>query len=427
MRVLVIGQGAREHALAWKIAQSKQVKEILIAPGNGGTAVLGRNLKVSPSDIPALVNIARQEKIDLAVVGPEGSLAAGVVDAFGKINIPIFGPSQQAARIESSKVFARDLLEKNGLPCARGRAYSSFHEAKRGLGEFKPPLVIKADGLAAGKGVTVARSRDEALAALSEAMEKRVFGAAGDRVILEECLFGREVSLLAFCDGETVVPMTPACDYKRAYDGDEGPNTGGMGSYSPPAFFGPEMVDSAVKRILQPVARALAAEGCPYHGVLYAGLMLTPGGPKVLEFNARFGDPETQAILPRLDTDLVDIMLAVIEGKLDRTKVVWSGDPCVGVVVASAGYPGRYRTGFAIEGLTGMGPGVVVFHAGTRLDENAGQVVTDGGRVLTVTGRGKTIAEARATVYRELPKIKFEGCYWRKDIAQREEGIMSSC
>ncbi len=419
MRVLIIGQGGREHALAWKIAQSKKVKETLVAPGNGGTAALGRNLKVAATDIPGLVKAARREKVGLVVVGPEVPLAAGVVDAFEKVRIPVFGPSRLAAQIESSKVFARNILEKYGIPCARGAVFSSLNDARRAIAECALPVVVKVDGLAAGKGVTVAQTREEALAALSEAMEKHVFGTAGDRVILEECLVGREVSLLSFCDGKTVVPMAPACDYKRAQDGDRGPNTGGMGSFSPPSFFDKALLDTAVKTVLEPAADALAEEGCLFKGVLYAGLMITRDGPKVLEFNARFGDPETQVILPRLETDLVDIMLAVIEGKLDRTNVRWSPEPCVGVVVASEGYPGKYQTGYPITGLDKLSPQVNVFHAGTKLDEKSGQLLTDGGRVLTVAARGRTMAEARATVYGELPKLSFDGCYWRKDIAAR--------
>lgn len=420
LKILIIGQGAREHALVWKIAQSKKVREILIAPGNGGTAASGRNLKVSASDIPALVDVALKEKIDLAVVGPEAPLAAGVVDAFRKNKIPVFGPTQKAARIEASKVFAKNLMEKYGLPCARGKTYSTFAEAKRGLAAFSLPVVVKADGLAAGKGVTLAKTRDEALAALSDAMEKRVFGAAGDKVILEECLFGREVSLLAFSDGKTVVPMVPACDYKPVFDGNKGPNTGGMGSYSPPSFFDGALHHTAVKTILQPTVAAMTAEGCAYQGILYAGLMVTGNGPKVLEFNARFGDPETQVILPRLETDLVDIMLAVIQGKLHKIKVEWSPEACVGVVVASGGYPGSYQTGVPISGLNELSREVTVFHAGTRIDEKSGNLVTDGGRVLTVAASGKTVAEARAKVYEELPKIKFQGAFWRTDIAAEE-------
>ncbi len=420
MKVLVIGQGAREHALAWKIAQSKKVTGIFVAPGNGGTAASGRNLPISASDIPALLAFSSKERVGLVVVGPEGPLSAGAVDSFEKKGIPVFGPSRLAAQMESSKVFARNIMEKYGIPSAAGKAYTSFTDAKRALADFGLPVVVKADGLAAGKGVTVARTRDEALNALSDAMEKKVFGEAGDRVILEECLTGREVSLLAFSDGKTVAPMVPACDYKAIFDGGKGPNTGGMGSYSPPSIFDGKLRDEAVKTVLQPAVSAMAAEGIPYKGVLYAGLMLTPKGLRVLEFNARFGDPETQVILPRMETDLVDVMLAVIEGKLHKTKVEWSKEACAGVVVASGGYPGKYQTGLKINGLNDVSKEVMVFHAGTKPGSSPGDVLTDGGRVLTVVARGKTVAEARAKVYRELPKISFDGCYYRKDIAAEE-------
>jgi phosphoribosylamine--glycine ligase len=280
-------------------------------------------------------------------------------------------------------------------------------------------MVVKADGLAAGKGVTVAGSRGEALKALSDIMETKIFGPAGDNVIIEECLTGKEVSLLAFTDGKTVVPMVPACDYKRAFDDDHGPNTGGMGSYSPPGFFDANLTRQVMKTILQPVIRAMAQEGIPYKGVLYAGLMIAADGPKVLEFNARFGDPETQAILPRLQTDLVDILLAVLDNKLSEVVVQWNDDACVGVVMASGGYPGSYKTGIKITGLDKLNDDIMVFHAGTKLGEDS-QIYTDGGRVLTVTATGKSMAEARAIVYRSLPRIHFDGCHYRKDIAARE-------
>jgi len=280
--------------------------------------------------------------------------------------------------------------------------------------------VVKADGLAAGKGSIVAESIEEALKALSEIMEERVFGSAGDQVVIEECLTGKEVSLLAFTDGKTVVPMVPACDYKRVFDGDQGPNTGGMGSYSPPGFFDDELANRARDTILEPTVRAMAKEGKPYKGVLYAGLIVTEDGPKVLEFNARFGDPENQVMIPRLVSDLVDIMLAVIDGTLDQIKVEWSDEACVGVVIASGGYPGSYQTGFPIEGLDRVDRDILVFHAGTKAKQ--GKIYTDGGRVLTVAATGKTIAEAREKVYLNLPRIHFQGCHYRKDIAAREVG-----
>jgi phosphoribosylamine--glycine ligase len=310
-------------------------------------------------------------------------------------------------------------MQKYGIPSPNGITFTGYPEAKRYL-ESKPvPIVVKADGLAAGKGVIVATSKEEASKALSDIMEAKIFGSAGDSVVIEECLTGKEVSLLAFTDGKTVVPMVPACDYKRIFDNDQGPNTGGMGSYSPPGFFDARLTRQVMKTILQPAVRAMANEGMPYKGVLFAGLMITADGPKVLEFNARFGDPETQAILPRLQTDLVDILLAIVDNKLSQMTVEWNNDACVGVVMASGGYPGNYKTGFPITGLDKLNEEIMVFHAGTKLGDNS-QVYTDGGRVLTVTATGKTMAEARAKVYRNLPRIHFEGCHYRQDIAARE-------
>lgn len=416
---MVIGGGAREHALAWKIAQSPKVTQLLVAPGNAGTAAIARNLNIRANEIDSLTKAAHELNIDLTLVGPEAPLAAGIVDRFGQLGLPIFGPTKAAAQIESSKVYARNLMQKYGIPCPAGVSFYSHAEAKKYVESMSMPIVVKADGLAAGKGVTVAGSKEEALKALADIMGARVFGSAGDQVIIEECLVGKEVSLLAFTDGKTVMPMVPACDYKRVFDGDRGPNTGGMGSYSPPGFFGDKLTAEVAKTILQPVIKAMAREDTPYKGVLYAGLMIADTGPKVLEFNARFGDPETQAILPRLKTDLVDILLAVVDNKLDQTVVKWTEEPCVGVVMASGGYPGNYKTGLEITGLDKLNDDVMVFHAGTKLGEDS-RIYTDGGRVLTVAAAGKNMAEARARVYGNLPRIHFDGCHYRQDIAARE-------
>jgi phosphoribosylamine--glycine ligase len=414
LKVMVVGGGAREHSLVWKIRQSPKVDEIYVAPGNAGTQAIAHNLSIAPTSIKALAEAAQEYRIDLTVVGPEVPLSLGIVDLFQNLGLPIFGPTQAATRLESSKVFSKELMQKYGIPCAQGEVFSSVSRARDYVKSHPAPMVIKADGLAAGKGVTVATSQEKALEAVSDVMEKKTLGAAGDRVIIEECLNGREVSLLAFTDGRTVRPMVPACDYKRAFDGDQGPNTGGMGSYSPPGFFDQSMVEQVQRTILEPAVWAMAQEGATYRGVLYAGLMVTFDGVKVLEFNARFGDPETQVILPCLKTDLVDIMLAVIEGKLDRTKIEWSDEACVGVVMASAGYPGSYKTGFPITGLDKLDEDILVFHAGTKRKDD---VVTDGGRVLTVAASGDTLAEARARVYSNLPRIHFESCHYRRDIA----------
>jgi phosphoribosylamine--glycine ligase len=417
MKIMIIGNGAREHALAWKLRESPKVDELYAAPGNAGTASIAHNLDVPATDIEALARAATQHGIDLTVVGPEAPLASGIVDLFQSLHLPIFGPTRAATQIESSKVFSRELMQKYGIPCAQGMVFSSYSQARDYIQSQPIPLVIKADGLAAGKGVVVATSREQALESLSDFMERKTLGAASDKVIIEECLNGREVSLLAFTDGKNVRSMVPACDYKRVFDSDHGPNTGGMGSYSPPGFFNRSDVEKIQRTILEPAVRAMAAEGMPYKGVLYVGLMVNPEGARVLEFNARFGDPETQAIIPRLKTDLVDITLAVINGTLERMEIEWSDEACVGVVVASGGYPGKYQTGFSINGLDQLDSDVLVFHAGTAVNNG---VVTNGGRVLTVAASGKTLQEARNRVYANIPRIHFEGCHYRKDIAARE-------
>jgi phosphoribosylamine--glycine ligase len=419
MKVMVVGGGAREHTLAWKLSRSKKVKEIYVAPGNAGTARIAINLDISPTNLDALARAAKDNKIDLVVVGPEAPLAAGIVDKLQSLGIPAFGPTKEGALIESSKVFAKRLMHKYGIPCAKDAVFSSFKEAETYIKKQPIPLVIKADGLAAGKGAIVAQSRYEALKALYDIMEKRVFGDAGNQVLVEECLVGRETSLLAFTDGVTVVTMLPARDYKRVFDRDMGPNTGGMGCYSPSRFLDKESSNKAIKTIVEPVVKAMAKEGKPYKGVLYTGLMLTAEGPKVLEFNARFGDPETQVQLPLLKSDLVDMMMSVIDGNLARTKVEWDSGACVGVVMASGGYPSNYKQGFPITGLDKIDSDMLVFHAGTKLD--GGKICTAGGRVLTVVAAGKTVAEARERVYLNLPRISFEGCHYRKDIAAEEE------
>jgi len=319
-------------------------------------------------------------------------------------------------------VFAKELMQKYNIPCARSTSFSEYAQAKEYIKRQAPPIVVKADGLAAGKGVTVSDSIPQALDALSNIMEARAFGSAGERVVIEECLSGEEMSAFAFTDGKTVIPMVSACDYKPVFDGDQGPNTGGMGSYSPPHFMSPTLAETVKETIMEPAVKAMAKEGRLYKGVLYGGLMITNNGPKVLEFNARFGDPEAQVTLPLLKTDLVDIMLAVIDNKLEQISVEWSEDACVGVVMASAGYPGSYKTGFPITGLDDLDQDILVFHAGTKLGSEPGQVLTGGGRVLTVVAMGKTIAEAREKVYANIPRIHFEGCHYRKDIALLKEG-----
>jgi len=425
LKILVVGGGGREHTLVWKIVQSPLVTKVFAAPGNAGTATIAENLNLHPTDIESLGKSAIDKGIDLVVVGPEAPLASGIVDYFDNLGIPIFGPTKVATQIESSKIFARNLMEKYGIPCPEGAIFSSYSEAREYLQAQRPPVVIKADGLAAGKGVIIAGSLPEADKALSDIMEAKIFGSAGNRVVIDEYLVGREVSLIAFTDGKTVSPMVPACDYKKIGDNDQGPNTGGMGSYSPPGFFSAGMTEKVTKDILLPTVKAMAKEGMPYMGVLYAGLMFVDGEPVVIEFNARFGDPETQVILPLLKTDLVDILMAVVQGNLDQVKIEWNPQACVGVVMASGGYPGSYKTGLPIQGIDSVDKNVLVFHAGTRLG-NDSIVYTNGGRVLTVAGVGKNMAEAREKVYRNIGNIYFEGCYYRKDIALREVDRINS-
>ncbi|MDD5493391.1 MAG: phosphoribosylamine--glycine ligase [Dehalococcoidia bacterium] len=419
MKVLVIGNGAREHALTWKISQSPLVDKLYVTPGNAGTAGIAQNLNIAASDVISIVKKAKELHADLVVVGPEAPLAAGIADQLQQAGIPVFGPSQAAARLETSKAFSREHMQKYGIPYAAGKTFTDYSEAKSYLEKQALPVVVKADGLAAGKGVTVASTREEAFNALQAIMETKIFGKAGDSVIIEECLLGKEVSLLAFTDGKTVVPMVPACDYKRVYDNDRGPNTGGMGSYSPPGFFDYDMILKITEAIIKPTVYAMSQEGSPYKGVLYTGLIMTDAGPKVLEFNARFGDPETQVILPRLKTDLVDIMMGVVNEKLGSTQIKWTKDACVGVVMASGGYPGDYITGFPIEVSSKVDKEIHIFYAGAK-KQDGGRIVTDGGRVLTVTATGKTMKEARDKVYRNIQHIRFDGNHYRKDIAARE-------
>lgn len=398
------------------MGQSYHKPEIFVAPGNAGTAQVAHNADISATDIPALLDFARENQVDFTFVGPEAPLAAGIVDGFEACGLPIFGPRKGAARIEASKAFAKELLLRNNIPCARSQSFSTYEEAAAYVKMQGAPIVIKADGLAAGKGVTVAQTADEALDALKVALQDKVFGEAGNRVIIEECLTGREMSFFVFTDGETVLPMVPACDYKRVFDGGLGPNTGGMGSFSPPEFYTQALGTQVMQTVMEPTLKAMQDAGCPYHGVLYGGLMLTPEGPKVIEFNARFGDPETQVVLPRLASDLVDISQAVIARKLSTTEISWHTGACVGVVLTSGGYPGNYQTGYPISGLDELDTDVIVFHAGTKSGVH-GEVLTAGGRVLTVVARGETLATAREKVYNNVCRIKFTGMHYRKDIA----------
>ena len=413
----MVGSGAREHTIVWKLAQSSRITDLFAAPGNAGMAKQAQVIEIKADDTESLAKFARENKIDLTVVGPENPLAAGIVDKFQEAGLTIFGPTQAATEIESSKVFAKDLMQKNGIPCAKSATFDNYEKAVDYIWQQKPPIVIKADGLAAGKGVIIAANTKEAEKALEGIMKTKQFGEAGDRVVIEENLLGREMSFFVFTDGQKALPTVPACDYKRIYDGNEGPNTGGMGSYSPPPFYNSILGDIIMKTIMEPTILAMADEGRPYSGTLYGGLMLASNTPKVIEFNARLGDPETQVVLPRMKTDLLEVILAVLDKKLDKISIEWREEACVGVVMASGGYPGKYETGLPISGLDEVDKDIMVFHAGTKAGPG-GEILTSGGRVLTVAALGKNLAEAREKVYNNIGRIRFSGCYYRKDIAE---------
>lgn len=416
--VLVVGSGAREHALVWKLRQSSAVGRVLVAPGNGGTASVAENLPIAADDIDSLLRIAQDRSVDLTVVGPEVPLAAGLADTFQQQGLSVFGATRDAARLEWSKSFARCLTQELGVPSPDFKVFSDASQAEDFVSRHEGPLVVKADGLAAGKGVLLCKDKAEALAAVHGCMRERAFGTAGDVVVLEECLSGPEISVFAFCDGERLSPMVAACDYKRALDGDEGLNTGGMGSYTPPSPWTPALQEQVRRTIMQPTITAMAERRTPYRGVLYAGLMLTDDGPKLLEFNCRFGDPETQVVLPLLDSDLLPILQACADGDISRCEVNWSNEACVGVVLVSGGYPNEYRRGLPIHGLNDLDDDVLAFHAGTALSDDGETLLTDGGRVLTVVGCGSDLLSARKRAYVNIGRITFEDSYYRTDIAK---------
>lgn len=414
MRILIVGSGGREHAIAWALSKSDKVERLYCAPGNAGIAELAECVPISEDQFEPLTKFAKEQEIDLVVVGPEAPLFAGLVDVLEEAGLKAFGPRRNAAIIEGSKVFTKQLMRKYNIPTAAYESFDNYEEALAYLRKQRAPIVVKADGLAAGKGVTVAATLEEAERALREIMVDKVFGEAGAQVVIEEFLSGQEMSILAFVDGETVRPMVPSQDHKPVYDGDKGPNTGGMGTYSPVPHIPQSVVDEAIGTILIPAARAMVREGRPFRGVLYAGLMITEQGPKTVEFNCRFGDPETQVVLPRLKTDLTDIFMATVNGKLQEIEIEWSDEAAVCVVLASGGYPGPYEKGKPITGLDQVEQSVV-FHAGTKLAD--GRIVTNGGRLLGVTALGKDIAEARAKAYADIAKIRYEGKHYRTDIA----------
>lgn len=415
MKVLIIGQGGREHALVWKAAQSNLVEEVFVAPGNDGMNDLATRVSISESDNKGLLDFAKEKNIDLTIVGPEVPLLNGIVNEFEKAGLKVFGPSKEAALIEGSKNFAKEIMFKYNIPTADYQTFTALEEAKAYVEEKGAPIVIKADGLAAGKGVTVAETLDVAIDSLTEMLEDGKFGAASQSVVVEEFLAGEEFSLMAFVKGEKVYPMVIAQDHKRAYDNDEGPNTGGMGAYSPVPQISEQVVATAVETILKPAAKALVSEGRSFTGILYAGLILTTDGPKVIEFNARFGDPETQVVLPRLESDLVESLLAILDDK--PVELTWSSKAVLGVVLASKGYPNEYEKGLPIGQLTEKHDEAVIFHAGTKKVDD--QFVNNGGRVLVVSGYGDTISEAQENAYELVEQVAAPALFYRKDIGNK--------
>lgn len=416
MRILIVGNGGREHALAWKMRQSPKVDEIFIAPGNGGTALEGTNVPIAVDDLPALVAFAKEQKIDLVVPGPELPLVLGIKDALDLAGIPCFGPNAFAAQLEGSKAFAKNIMDEAGVPTAAFGVFDEFEDARDYVLEVGAPIVVKADGLAAGKGVVVAQTTDEAIAALEEIMIQQAFGASGKHVVIEECLIGEEASFICFCDGKTVKPLPSSQDHKAVFDGDTGPNTGGMGAYSPAPVLPAERYDEIIDLVMKPVCNTLGKKDKPFVGILYAGLMMTAKGPYVLEFNVRFGDPECQPLLMRLDSDIVDVMTACVEGRLAETPLNIKQETTLGVVIAAEGYPDSYPRGMEINGIEeaeAIGD-LKVFQAGTTLED--GVTRANGGRVLCVTALGATLADAQKRAYEGVAKLRMDKAYYRRDI-----------
>lgn len=419
-KLMVVGQGGREHALVWKLAQSPEVDKIYAAPGNPGISAIAECIDIAADDIDQLLDFARQNGISLTVVGPEVPLVNGIVDRFQAAGLAIFGPTAAAARLEGSKVFSKNLFKKYGIPTARYEVFSEMEAAKayaRTYTDAGQAVVIKADGLAAGKGVVVAAAQDQAEAAIASIMLDKSFGASGDQVVVEECLNGEELSFFAIADGQDFIPLLSAQDHKRVFDNDEGPNTGGMGAYTNPPLYTEALHQQIMEEIIAPTVNAMRSEGCPYQGVLYAGLMITAEGPKVLEYNARFGDPETQVLMPMIKGDLLPVLEAAAGGYLRGHAIEVNSGACVCVVLASGGYPAAYQKGHVITGLEQLNPDTLVFHAGTAWRD--GQLVTDGGRVLAVVSRGDTIADAIGKVYPEVARVNFADMHFRRDIGRR--------
>lgn len=414
MKILIVGGGGREHAIAWKLAQSKKVDKIYCAPGNAGIAEIAECVAIKAEDVEGICDFAKEKSIDLTVIGPEVPLSMGIVDALTDAGLKAFGPNRKCARLEGSKSFTKAFLARHNIPTAGYKEFTDIDELKKSVGVFGYPMVIKADGLAAGKGVVIAEDEEAALQAIDEIMGEKIFGTAGDKIVVEEFLTGIEASMLCFVDGKTIVPMESAQDYKRIFDEDSGPNTGGMGTYSPSLVFNAELEKQIRERILEPTIKGFREDGLDFKGVLFIGLMISADGPKVIEFNNRFGDPETQSVLPRMKTDLLDIMFAVVEERLADQVIEWSGQKAVCVVMASGGYPGSYEKGKRITGLRDVDRDIIVFHNGTRSKNS--EILTDGGRVLGITALGDTHEEARRKAYKNVGRILFEGAQYRKDI-----------
>ena len=417
MKVLVVGGGGREHAICWKLAQSPKVTKLYCAPGNGGIAQVATCVPIKATDVDAMVAWAKENAMDFVMVAPDDPLALGMVDALEAAGIPAFGPRANAAIIEASKAFSKELMKKYHIPTAKYETFTEMDKALSYIDEQGAPIVVKADGLALGKGVVVASTVDEAKTAVREMMEDHKFGQSGSTVVIEECMVGPEVTVLAFCDGEHLVPMLSSQDHKRAYDGNQGPNTGGMGAFCPSPKYTPEIAQECMEKIFLPTVAALKAEGRPFKGVIYFGLMLTKDGPKVVEYNARFGDPETQPLLSMLDSDLMDIFEACVNGTLDQVEVKWKDGAACCIVLASGGYPVKYQSGYPISGLEEAGKSATVFHAGTKVGEN-GEILTAGGRVLGVTALGADLNEAIANAYAACAPISFQDMHMRKDIGK---------
>lgn len=415
MKVLVIGSGGREHALCWKIAQSQKVSKIYCAPGNGGTESIAENIDIKADEIDKLLEFALENEIDLTIVGPEDPLCRGIVDKFEEKNLKIFGPNEECAQLEGSKEFSKKFMEKYDIPTAKYKSYLDYEEAISDLGNFDYPLVIKADGLCAGKGVVICNSKTEAEDTIKDILVEKCFGDEGNSIVIEEFLDGIEASLLCFVTNGKIIPLESAKDYKKIYENDLGPNTGGVGCFSPSPLFTEEL-NSKIKDLLEKIAYGFKNEGLDFKGILFIGFMIVERVPKVLEFNVRFGDPETEVILPRLKSDIVDLFLKTIDGSLEEKDLIWDDKSCVTVVLTSAGYPGSYKKGYEISISQDIADSIILFHNGTKYDEN--KLLTNGGRVLSVTSLGETMDIARDNIYKNIQKIKFDGVYYREDIAE---------